>query len=439
MRTEHFIASVMRAARRVPGIVIAPLVLASALTSCGRAPSTAPDPMRAQRTDIGTLGDVVITLADGADAQAVASQYGAQLVTVQFGVAVLRPSSTDPTDALLTQLKADSRVTTSEPNAVLEPAEALQRTIAFDDGFGTLATYAEQPAGSDIGLYAAHYISAGENVPVAILDTGIDPTHPAVASHIAGGIDLVDHDSNPTDVRSFTDTNGNGLIDEAYGHGTHIAGIVALVAPRAKLLIVRVLDANGRGDVQTVAAGIRWAVAQGARVINMSLGMTTASPAIEAALALASKNAVVCVASAGNWGAASPEDYPARSPYVIATAAVDAANHVADFSSYGSFVALAAPGVSVRSAYPGGVWRMWSGTSMSAGFVSGTAALLLADHRSWFPSDVELRLQSTAAPVLGAGTHTALFGAGALSAGAALAPDLGPGGMLGSAQAPIRR
>jgi thermitase len=439
MRTEHFIASVMRAARRVPGPVIAPVVLAFALTSCGRAPSTAPDPMRAPRSDIGDVGDVVITLADGADAQAVATQYGAQLVSVQFGVAVLRPSSTDPTDALLTQLKSDSRVTTSEPNAVLEPAEALQRTIAFDDGFGTLATYAEQPAGTDIGLYAAHYISVGENVPVAILDTGIDPTHPAVATHIGGGIDLVDHDSNPTDVRSFTDTNGNGLIDEAYGHGTHIAGIVALVAPRAKLLIVRVLDANGRGDVQTVAAGIRWAVAQGARVINMSLGMTTASPAIEAALALAAKNAVVCVASAGNWGASSPEDYPARSPYVIATAAVDAANRVADFSSYGSFVALAAPGVSVRSAYPGGLWRMWSGTSMSAGFVSGTAALLLADHRSWFPSDVELRLQSTAAPVWGAGTRAAMYGAGALSAGAALAPDLGPGGALGQAQAPIRR
>lgn len=438
MRTQLHIGSVMRAQLRAGGLLLASAAIALTLVSCGRTPATAPaNTSHATRSDVTDASDIVVTLRPDADPYQVAQDHNAELVTVQFGVAVLRPNTTDPIDIMLSQLRSDTRIVTSEPDAEVEPAEAQQRTIAFDDGFGSLATYSEQPAGSSIGLYSAHFASLGDGVPVAILDTGADMTHPALAGHIAGGIDFVDHDNDPTDVRSFTDTNHNGLIDESYGHGTHVAGIVALVAPRARLLIVRVLDANGRGDVQSVAAGIRWAVSQGARVINLSLGMTTSSPAIDAALELAAKNSVVCVASAGNWGAATPEDYPARSPYVIAAAAVDAVHQVASFSSYGSFVALSAPGVGVRSAYPGGQYRIWSGTSMSAAFVSGTCALLLADHRPWFPNDVAVRLRQTTWPVLGAGTNVVLFGAGALNAGAALAPDLGPAGALGPEQSPL--
>jgi subtilisin family serine protease len=437
MRTQLHTASVTRAARRAVGLMSA-AVLAITLASCGRAPVTAPGAStHAARGAVSVSSDIVVTLSPDADPYQVALDHNAELVTVQYGVATLRPLSGDPADVLLSQIRTDRRIVTSEPDADVEPAEAQQRTIAFDDGFGSALTYGEQASGSTIGLFSAHLASLGDGVPVAILDTGADLGHPALAGHIAGGYDFVDHDANPTDVRSFVDTNYNGTIDESYGHGTHVAGIVALVAPRARLLIVRVLDANGRGDVQSVAAGIRWAVAQGARVINMSLGMTTTSPAIDAALALAAKNSVVCVASAGNWGASSPEDYPARSPYVIAVAAVDAEHRIASFSSYGGFVALAAPGVSVRSAYPGGDYRLWSGTSMSAAFVSGTAALLLADHRPWFASDVLQRLASTASPVLGAGSNLALFGAGVLNAGSALAPDLGPGGAIGSESAPI--
>src|SRR5262249_15756207 len=142
-----------------------------------------------------------------------------------------------------------------------------------------------QPAAAAMHLSLAHVISSGEGVRVAILDTGIDPTHPAFAGRIATSWDFLNEQPGATDVAEGLDTNGDGVVDEAWGHGTHVAGIVTLTAPAAQLLIGRVLDSDGQGDVITVACGIRWAIANGARVINLSLGSLSDSPAIRSALA----------------------------------------------------------------------------------------------------------------------------------------------------------
>ena len=420
-------------ARRLALAALTLLLLAGLSTSCGRSLTTALKPTRAtqpQAHDGGgsssagdvIAGQVVATLADGVDAAAIAAAFGATLLEFDSDerVASFLPGSGQTPAALQALLAADSRVVTAEPNAWLETAETRQQSFAFDDGFGSPTAVAEQPAAAAIELDLAHEVALGTGVVVAILDTGIDPRHPMLRNAYTGGWDFVEGDADPTDVRDFVDNDGDGLVDEGFGHGTHVAGIVHLVAPEAKLLIVRVLDSDGRGDICDIAAGVRWAVDHGAKVLNLSLGSLNGSDALQHALEDAEHRGVVVISSAGNWGADSPVEFPARSSHVAAIAAVDAAAYPAAFSSYGDIVALAAPGVGVRSAYPGGGYRLWSGTSMSAPFVAGTAALLAEVHPTWTLAQMLQRIEDTAGRVRDQAED---FGAGALNAGAALAPD----------------
>jgi subtilisin family serine protease len=371
--------------------------------------------------------EVVVTLAPGVDAATLASSYDAIVLRDDGdpGAALLSPPPGVTIDEFEQQLVSDPRVVTAEPNDWLETAESRQQSFAFDDGFGSAETFGEQPSTDAIHLAAAHEVALGEGVKVAILDTGIDPTHPMIRNVYAGGVDLVSGDNDPTEVHDYRDGDGDGRMDEAFGHGTHVAGIIHLVAPAAKLLAVRVLDDDGRGRLLDVVAGVRWAVAHGAKVINLSLGSLAKSDALQLALHDAKHEGVVVVTSAGNWGSDKPEEYPARSHYVAAVAAVDADASPARFSSYGDIVALSAPGVGVRSTYPGGGYRLWSGTSMAAPFVAGTCALLAEVHPDWKLSQMLGRLQGTTGKLRGkSGLKSSDFGAGTLDAGAALAPDL---------------
>jgi subtilisin family serine protease len=385
-------------------LLLAGAVALACVASCSRAPLTSPVARAGDRgvspTSIDDDGYVVtISLARDADPGQVARDNGAALVASAEGFAVLRFPSLELPDKCEGRLLADSRVLTTEPNAYLEPAETRQRSFSFDDGNGSPMTYVGQPAADLVEVNGGHAANLGENVKIAILDTGVDPKHPMIASAIVGGYDFIDNDPDFNDTRDGLDNDGDGFVDEAWGHGTHIAGIVTLIAPRAKLLIVRVLDADGRGDVHSVAAGIRWATEHGANVINMSLGMLQMSPAIKNALDEAEAHGVVCVAAAGNRGAEQPAEFPGCYPTVAAVAAVDNHNVPADFTSFAPYVALSAPGVNVRSAFPGGGYRMWSGTSMSCAFVSGAAALVLAAHSGWHRTQVIERLQAFVRPI----------------------------------------
>ncbi|HEY6196275.1 MAG TPA: S8 family serine peptidase [Candidatus Eisenbacteria bacterium] len=411
----------------------AALLLTLFATSCGRSLTSSVNPTRNGRTaptdDGGATrnGDaidsqVVVTLAAGTDATTLSTEYQATLIESDADerTASLLPPSGETCATLQSLLATDPRVVTAEPNGWLETAETRQQSFAFDDGLGSAQAVAEQPAAQAIHLGDAHDVALGTGVVVAILDTGIDPQHPQLRTAYAGGWDFVDGDADPTDTRDGIDNDGDGVIDEGFGHGTHVAGIVHLVAPAAKLLAVRVLDSDGRGDILDVAAGVRWAVNHGAKVVNLSLGSLKSSDALQAALEDAERLGVVVISSAGNWGDDTPVEFPARSSHVAAIAAVDAAATPAPFSSFGDIVALAAPGVGVRSAYPGGGYRLWSGTSMSAPFVAGTAALLAEVHPAWALTQMLHRIEQTAGPLRGDADH---FGAGALDTGAALAPD----------------
>lgn len=376
-------------------------------------------------------GEVVVTLAAGVLPSDVAASHGATVLEwdADEHVASLLPGPNDTAAGLIAALASDPRVTTSESNSYVEPAEARQKSFAFDDGHETPQDVAEQPALQALHLNDAHLISTGRGVKVAILDTGVDPRHSLLRRRIAGTWNFLDGNTDVTDRPDGLDNNANGVADEAWGHGTHVAGIVAMTAPDAQLLIGRVLDADGQGDVRAVAAGIRWATDNGAQVINLSLGTLNSSEAITNALEAAEARGIVVVASAGNWGAANPQEFPARSSHANAVAASDAAGQPATWTSYGGFVEITAPGVAIRSAYPGDRFRLWSGTSMSAPFVSGTAALLLAVHPDWRATQVMDRIGETAKPLVNVTSQQlGKLGQGMLDSGAALQPDFTPHG-----------
>jgi len=204
-------------------------------------------------------------------------------------------------------------------------------------------------------------------VVVAVVDTGVDASHPWFTTHLLPGRSFV---GAPED---WSDTNG---------HGTHVAGIVRQADPSARILPVDVFGTNRSTRDDVVAAGIVWAVENGARVVNLSLGGTTPSSSLDAAIEFARSRDVVVVAAAGNLGECSPTtpppSYPAANELTLAVAAVDAARARACFSNRGAYVDIAALGVSVTSSVPDGGFEAWSGTSMAAPFVAGAAARLRA-------------------------------------------------------------
>jgi len=207
-------------------------------------------------------------------------------------------------------------------------------------------------------------------VIIAILDTGIDEKHEDLAGKVVGSI-------NFSESKTVADINGHGshvagIIDAAVNNGIGIAGI----APKARLLNVKVADDNGMVWSSTVAKGIIWAVDKGAKVINMSLVTPTPSAALEQAIDYAWSKGVVLVAGAGNNIKSIPI-YPASYPEVIAVAATDAEGSLWSKSNYGDWVDAYAPGVEIYSTLPGNKYGYMSGTSMATAYVTAVAALIL--------------------------------------------------------------
>ncbi|AEV87601.1 peptidase [Actinoplanes sp. SE50] len=275
---------------------------------------------------------------------------------------------------------------------------------------------------------AARSMSTGAGVTVAVIDTGVDGSHPDLAGQVLTGYDAI-----------AGQAGGN---TDPQGHGTHVAGTVAAltgngigvssVAPGVKILPVRVLDANGNGYDSDTAKGIVWAADHGANVINMSLGGTDRSSAISDAVTYARGKGVVVVAAAGNDRAAgSPANYPGADDGVIAVAATDSGDTVAAYSNAGGYVDVAAPGSAILSTYPTALgasgYASMSGTSMATPHVAAVAALLLAAKPGLTPDQVQTALETSAAD-LGTAGRDDDYGYGRVDAAAALtAVDATPG------------
>jgi thermitase len=208
----------------------------------------------------------------------------------------------------------------------------------------------------------------GQNVLVAVLDNGIDDTHPALQGKVSDRVNFVESEE----------------VDARQGHGTHIGGLIAAafeasetggLAYNAQLLDVVVARPDGRTDAQKVTDGVIWAADHAARVINISITIDEPYPPLEKAINAAWEKGCLIVAAAGNNGL-STAVYPAAYPHVIAVAASDKTDVLANWSARGDWVDVAAPGVEVYSTLPGGQYGFKSGTSFSSALVSGEAALL---------------------------------------------------------------
>jgi type VII secretion-associated serine protease mycosin len=266
--------------------------------------------------------------------------------------------------------------------------------------------------------------STGRGVIVAVVDSGVDGSHPDLAGQVLPGIDLV--------------SPGGGEGPDPVGHGTTVAGLIAGradddrgvvgLAPDAKILPVRVLDDENRyDDAMIVAKGVRWAVDNGARVINLSLGGSGDSPALAAALDYAFAKDVVVVACTGNLATStSPKVwYPAREPGVIAVAGLErSSENLWSGSITGHETVLTAPATSIYGAKPDGYWRV-QGTSFAAPLVAAAAALVRARFPQLSAGDVVNRLLVTAKDIGPTGRDDR-FGYGLVDPVAALTADVPP-------------
>ncbi len=339
----------------------------------------------------------IVGMNPGGDVMALAAQLGADVHAVLPGpvpmglLSVSQNSETMPGGPTIGSMMnfiepVRTMGTPLEPGCAGNAQSSLPLSgsgcIAFFDGDPTPDEYFNQPALAPLDVSSLHALLVGRISTVAVIDTGIDASHPALLGRVLPfGYDFVDRDAYPMEMSNGIDDDGDGLIDEAFGHGTHIAGTIVLLNPDARILPLRVLDSDGNGTSFAVAEAIRYAVASGADVINLSLGMDETSLAVRLAIAEADAADVVVMAAAGNANTELVQ-FPARLQDVVAVAAVDAFDTKASFSSFGEDVELVAPGVNIYSAMPGEQYAWWSGTSMATSVASGAASLLhsLADN-----------------------------------------------------------
>lgn len=386
--------------------------------------------------------EIVVKLFQAPDLTSVATSYGLDPTPLdQFGARPIfrlriADGSTPPDKAAA--LSADPRVRYAEPNFIAQAPEGRQRSLWVKvDGTG----YGSQWAAEHIGLPQAHTVTRGAGIVVAVLDTGVDAGHPALAGRMQPGYDFVDMDADPSEV-------GVAGQDAAFGHGTHVAGIIAYTAPEASILPVRVLDRNGMGNMWVLAEALAYAVNpdgnpatdDGAQVINLSLSTLRRTDLIKDIVASVTcdddddndanddrddderdddqnsddahdddddclaydRRGAVVIAAAGNSASSTPE-YPAAEgqPGLIAVGASTRQDTLAAFSNYGAWVHVSGPGQDIVSAVPGGEYATWNGTSMAAPFVAGQAALIRAFFPTFTPADVANRIRTTAQPIGG--------------------------------------
>lgn len=260
-------------------------------------------------------------------------------------------------------------------------------------------------------------VVTGGTLKVAVVDNGVDYTHPDLAANFRTGelgYDFLNNDNDPKP--------DNPGIENAF-HGTHVAGIIAAVRDnligvagwaQIQLLAVRVLNDSGSGNLSDVARGIRWAVDNGARIINMSLGGDAASTVLIEACQYAASRGVLLIAASGNDGR-STITYPARLSECVAVGATNENSELAWFSNYGPEQELVAPGTSIFSTTLGGSYDEASGTSMAAPEVSGVAALILALDPALSANDVRSILAASAIDMGSAGRDSR-FGYGLVNA-----------------------
>ena len=383
--------------------------------------------------------DILLVWADTEEtAQAYAQAFSAELVCRQDGLATLRLNGVSVVEALTAAQESD-RLPAAYPNhiAVLPPDEGkweensglalfsedipqpqtwrswLDNTENPDPYLTDPTSYRYQYMHDTVDSYAAWGVTTGKGVTVAVIDTGVKANHEDLPN-----------------LRRVEVTNGNeplGL-DDATGHGTHVAGIIgaamgngkggAGIAPGATILSLRVVNAAGYIYDSALIAALRTAVKNGAQIVNISIGGTAYNAVFQKAINEAAEAGVTVVAAMGNDGT-NCLNYPAGYDNVIGVVSVDRTNNRASGSSYGTWGDVAAPGAAVWSTTYNGSYGPKSGTSMASPVVAGVAALYKSVHSDATPAQITARLKATATR---GGSD---LGAGIVNAAAALSEKPG--------------
>ncbi|HEY9899401.1 MAG TPA: S8 family peptidase [Pantanalinema sp.] len=332
------------------------------------------------------------------------SKIGMQLITVKGDVATA-----------ISKLKASGMVEYAEPNYVVRASDYTVQAEVNDP------MAKDQYTLDKVQARQAWDLSMGSSKTVlAIVDTGVDHTHPDLAGRVLKGHDFVNNDDDAMDDQ---------------GHGTHCAGIAAAsannsvgiagIAPKVTILAVKVLSKSGSGSYEGVAQGIVYAADQGAQVISMSLGGPTSSQAVEDAVKYAMSKGTVVVAAMGNDGRET-KSYPAAIPGVIGVGSTDAADQKSNFSNMGSHISISAPGSNILSTLPMAAnpigktqYGSLSGTSMACPAAAGLAALVRDKYPSLDINGVRAKLEQSAQD-LGTAGFDKSFGHGRINAFKAL-------------------
>nr|WP_236843453.1 S8 family serine peptidase [Bradyrhizobium icense] len=341
-----------------------------------------------------------------AEADELARRHGLERIASQSfpllggTIGLFRIVDNRPMDTVRRELAADASVRSVQLNF---------RYFLQDQKKASTEGDAAQYAVSQLRLPQAHALVRGMNVTIAVIDSGVDAKHPELANSVADSFDALGSKEGP------------------HIHGTGIAGAIVAhaklmgSAPEARLIAIRAFGTGSKGAESTsyvILRGLDYAAEHGAQIINMSFAGPK-DPLIERGIAATAARGILMVAAAGNAGAKSPPLYPAANPNVIAVSGTDAQERLFAASNRGNHIAVAAPGADIFLPAPDEKYQITSGTSFSAAYISGVAALMLERNPSLKPGDVRAILTRTARD-LGSPGRDDQFGAGRADAFAAV-------------------
>lgn len=353
------------------------------------------------------------------------------------GVFLVTTPSVDPSissDSDVQSFEPDQRINVAELSGTTSASLTQSSTSILDQLPGRAAVtyfgstvanyYVSQPATSLVGLANVQNNSGfnGSGTVVAVIDTGVDPAHPALSGVLLPGFDFVHHVTGASELVDLSPTMAAGLTQSStsildagnlvrmnsftmailsqsstsildgppgsFGHGTMTAGLVHLVAPRARILPLKAFSGDGSSDLFNILQAIYYAADNGANVISMSFEIAQSSPALQNAIQYALNKNVTLVAASGNDGQQIMV-YPAGYNNVIGVGSTSNADGKSVFTNFGTnSVYVAAPGEGVITTYPGGNYAAGWGTSFSAPLVAGESALVLQARPDYRPGDV---------------------------------------------------
>lgn len=372
--------------------VMGALLALSWLVGCGQTPvaSTAPSGQPEVTwlappapEDSFRPGQVLVKMKDGYSTQAVSGMQHIQSIPGMAGTGVYATQEGESVHEAVQRLQRTPGIEFAEPNYIYR-ALATTNDPMLNQLWGH----------TKVGAQAAWDQSQGNDVLVAVVDSGVDYNHPDLQGRVIKGPDLANNDNDPMDDQ---------------GHGTHVAGTIAAtanngvgvagIAYNSKVLAIKVLGRDGSGDTSKIANGILKAAELGAKVINLSLGGPQASSVLKSAVDKATQQGALVVVASGNDGTSSPM-YPAAYPNALSVGSTTTSDSRSSFSNYGSTVDIAAPGSEILSTTEK-TYKKLSGTSMASPHISAGAAVLLGKNPSLTNTQLREILTSTGDPATG--------------------------------------